>query len=176
MKDITSTSFGLLIAFLLPGVLGLLGLAFWLPVPRQLFRTFLTAQSNVGLFLLVILVSLIIGLMVAAIRGLVFEHWVCRRDRLAPTDFARLAAEARLVAFRAAVDEHYRYHQFWGGMTIVLPASYIFWISESWMGMSPESAFVSLAIVAAGEGVSIWAAIVAYKTFVVRAREILKGG
>lgn len=176
MKDITSTSFGLVMAYLLPGLVGLYGASFWLPPIRQMLRTFLTVQSNVGLFLIAILVALIIGLLVTAFRGLIFEHWFCRSDRLGSADFANLAIEAKLVAFRAAVDEHYRYHQFWGGMTVVMPIPYAGWLKESWSILNTGSLLWTLVVLVALEVLSGWAAIVAYRIFVTRAREILRKG
>jgi hypothetical protein len=38
-----------------------------------------------------------------------------------------------LQAFRAAVDEHYRYHQFWGAMSLIFPAfAYVVLSPEFW--------------------------------------------
>lgn len=175
MKDITSTSFGFIIAFLLPGLVGLYGVAFWSPPTRQILRTFLTVQSNVGLFLLAILAALIIGLLVTAFRALIFERWFHNLDHLDPADFAGLATEAKLVAFRAAIDEHYRYHQFWGGMTVVMPVSYVGWIKESWNALSAASILLTFVVFMVVEVVSAWAAVDAYQRFVARAGRILKG-
>ena len=61
MKDVTITSFGLIIAYLLPGFAGLYGLSFWSVHVSLIFSTFSTSASNIGLFLVVILASLIIG-------------------------------------------------------------------------------------------------------------------
>src|ERR1044072_4975504 len=131
MKDVTSTSFGLLIAFLLPGVAGLYVLSFWFPTVDEWLRTFLTAQSNAGLFFLVALAALTIGLQVTIIRWLLFEKWFGGADSLGATEFTALRDEQTLAAFRAAVDEHYRYHQFWGGMAVIIPAAILTAIHES---------------------------------------------
>ncbi len=64
MKDVTSTSLGLLIAYLLPGLVALYAFSLW-PGPLQSqFQVFLTAESNVGLFLLVILAAIALGLQI----------------------------------------------------------------------------------------------------------------
>jgi hypothetical protein len=172
MKDVTSTSFGLVIAFLLPGLMALYALSLFYQPLHSLFATFLQAESNVGLFLLVTLAALATGLQVAIVRALLFQHWLCRKWRLTPDDFATLAAAGRLEAFRATVDEHYRYHQFWGGMVVVMPILFIQWLfaaplfSGKWFGLLVT--FLAL------EGVTVWAAWQSYVAYVDRSRAILK--
>src|SRR5882757_4441646 len=120
--DVTSTSFGLVIAYLLPGLAGLACLPFWSQRAKSVLDTFTKTESNVGLFLLVVMVGLAIGLMIAALRWVIYELLLCRSYRLRPEDFAHLGVdEKRLEAFTAAVDAHYRYHQFWGGMSVAIP-------------------------------------------------------
>jgi hypothetical protein len=174
MKDITSTSFGLVIAFLLPGLVGFLSLIYWSKTIKDIFTTFLSAESNVGLFLLVILIALIIGLIVTVLRWLIYEHF--RSDLLDAKDFAAIGSdEIKLAAFRAAVDEHYRYHQFWGGMTIVLPLFVIGWIINNWNTANfSKIIFISLLSILL-EAVMAAAAVEAYKRYVSRARFIMKG-
>ena len=122
MKDVTSTSFGLMIAFFLPGISCIYSLNFWFPEIEQLFRKFLTAESNVGLFLLICMASIIASLQITIVRWVIFERLLCRKHILDHCYFEKLGSnENKLSAFRAAVDEHYRYHQFWGGMTLVIP-------------------------------------------------------
>ena len=137
MKDITSTSFGLVIAFLLPGLAGFYGLSLFSPSIRQALDLFLTAQANAGLFFLVVLAALTLGLLITVIRWLIFELLVFavilrRKGINIPTaSFEKLSDETKLAAFRAAVDEHYRYHQFFGGMTVVMPLIFYGWRTGS---------------------------------------------
>jgi hypothetical protein len=121
MKEVSSTSFGLVIAYLLPGFAGFFALSFWSTSVQQMFFTFVEAPSNVGRFLLVILCSLVIGLEISLVRWLLFETLICRGVGREKCDFSELALEHKLAAFRGAVDEYYRYHQFWGGMAVVIP-------------------------------------------------------
>ncbi len=81
MKDVSSTTFGLLIAFLLPGFVGLYGLTYWSRGVSRLFDSFLTAQSSAGFFLLVTLAALVLGLQATLLRWLLFERWLCRKNR-----------------------------------------------------------------------------------------------
>jgi len=136
MKDVTSTSFGLLIAFLLPGFAGFCSLSFYSYQIRNTLDKFWEANSDVGAFLLVLLLSLIIGLLVTQIRWVMFEIGLCRNVHLDLASKAELRIETKFVAFRAAVDETYRYHQFFGGMAVVMPIFYIGWVRESWLALT----------------------------------------
>lgn len=121
MKDVGSTSFGLLIAYLLPGFAGMFAIGFYAPPVTTLFSQFLAAESNVGRFLLMILCSLVVGLEISLLRWLLFERFLCRKHKREKSNYHSLRDQAILAGFRAAVDENYRYHQFWGGMAIVTP-------------------------------------------------------
>jgi hypothetical protein len=120
VKDVSSTTFGFVIAFLLPGFAGLFGISFFAPPVNQLFAQFVKAESNVGRFLLVILCSLVVGLEISGIRWVLFEELLCRKYKRDSSKYRHLADASKLSAFRAAVDEHYRYHQFWGGIRLLL--------------------------------------------------------
>jgi hypothetical protein len=121
LKDVTSTSFGLLIAFMLPGLTVLFGFAMWSDAGQKLLGTFETAPSSVGLFFLVALAALAIGLLLTPLRALVFEELLARWLPKRLTTWRGLVNEQRLTAFRAATDEFYRYHQFWGSSVFSLP-------------------------------------------------------
>ena len=125
--DVTLTTFGLVIAYLLPGLAGLYGLSFWSASVSNMFHTFLTSQSNVGLFLIVLLGSLVLGLFANGLRWLVFEVWFYRSHRFKPHLMKNLSGERRLGSYRSAIDEIYRYHQWWGGTAIMAPIGYLGW-------------------------------------------------
>jgi hypothetical protein len=176
MTDITSTSFGLIIAFLLPGLAGLVSLSFWSVSVRRLFQAFLTAEANVGLFLLVVLTALTMGLLITVVRWVLFERWLCRSYRLQPSDFAQLGQKDRLEAYRAAVDEHYRYHQFWGGMTVALLMFYAGWLYSVHPTLASLKTLTSLLAFLGLEVLTVVAATVAYRNYVTRARNIMTVG
>jgi len=89
MNDATSTSFGLLIAFLLPGLAGLYAVTFWSADASALFENFLKVHSDVGYFLFMVLAALTVGLFVAMLRSFLFEFWLCRRFKLVGADYAK---------------------------------------------------------------------------------------
>jgi hypothetical protein len=134
MPDISSTFFGFTIAFLAPGMVGLFSLKYWFASVNQAFHTILTAKANAGLFLFVILAALVLGLVVSAIRWVLFEVIL---ERLAKSWVGDPPTEdqmegkfdpAHLAALRAAVDETYRYHQLYGGLAITFPALFVGWL------------------------------------------------
>lgn len=134
MPDVSSTFFGLTIAFLAPGTVGLFSLKYWFASANQAFHTILTAKANAGLFLFVILGAIVLGLVVSAIRWVIFEVILERLGKSwvgePPTEDQMKGKfdAAHLAAFRAAVDETYRYHQLYGGLAITFPALYVGWL------------------------------------------------
>lgn len=137
MKDVTVTSFGLVIAYLLPGVTALYSLGFWFPGIHPLFQIFLTTQSNVGLFVIVVLVSLAVGLIVHGMRAVLYEYIFCKKEtRFDHSHFRKLTSVGRAEAFRSLVDEMYRYHQWWGGLSIIWPFFVYGFFSEQKVGLA----------------------------------------
>ncbi len=175
MKDITSTTFGLIIAFFLPGLSLFYSLGFWFGNINKTFNTFLTTQSNVGLFLLILAVSVILSLQITLIRWLIYEYWLCRKYSLSQSYFENLSInENKLVAFRAVIDEHYRYHQFWGSISIVLPIFTVGFIKNTISSLSCLFLIIITVLFLFMEFLTGWAAIKAYKLYNIRATKILK--
>jgi heme A synthase len=173
LKDVTSTSFGYIVAFLLPGLAALYALSLWSAKTAEILRTFLTSNSNIGLFLLVTATALGFGLLVSVFRAFLFQNWLYRGYRLQPSDFAQLSTEAKLTAYRAAIDETYRYHQFFGGITVVLPFLYLGWLlrwneTNVWLKLLSVVLFIMIEY-GIGKG-----AMVEYSTYVKRAKYILQ--
>lgn len=128
MKDITSTSFGLVIAYLLPGLAGLYGLTFWSGNLRVIRDSLLQSGTDLGLVLTIVAVALIIGLTANSIRWLVFERLLCSSVRLNAAAFANLLSEHKLAAFLAIIEETFRYHQFMGNTAVLIPFLFLSWM------------------------------------------------
>ena len=174
MKDVTSTSFGYIIAFLLPGLAALYTLGLWSETIAEILRTFLTSASNIGLFLLVTATALGLGLLVTVLRWFVFERWLCRDDSSTSADSNQLAIEGKLTAFRAATDEQYRYHQFFGGITVVLPFLYLGWLVHYWSETSVLLKLLSVLLFLIMEyGIAV-GAIHAYERYVKLTEDLLR--
>jgi hypothetical protein len=173
MKDITTTSFGLVIAYLVPGMTGLYGLALWIPDLQKMFTAFLTAESNVGLFLLVVIAALVAGLLVNGFRWIIFERW--RSDSLKAEEMAKLGKDDKiLAAYLERVDENYRHHQAYGGLGMAWPILYSGWLAHLWPSLSCCRILWSLLPALAIETVIVLTAKEALKRHTNGARELLR--
>jgi hypothetical protein len=124
MKDLTSTSIGYVMAFLLPGLVALFGISYWSDTLDHLLKLETLTSTAIGQLFFILLSALTLGLIVSSVRCLVFEKWLfqrCKRFenyRFAKNLFSSLLNEDRLSVFAALVDQHYRYHQFYGGLFV----------------------------------------------------------
>lgn len=148
---------------------------FWSRYLAEILKTFLTLESNVGLFFLVGLAALTLGLLVTLFRWVLFEKWICKEVSFKPEDFKNLKGEPNLLAFRAVVDEHYRCHQFWGGMFLVHFILYPSLIYKYWKTLELVTFLVSLIVFIAIEAMLFMGAKVAYENYLSRAKNILEG-
>ena len=128
LKDLTSTSFGYIIAFLLPGLACLYGVGLWYNQVPALLQPASNSESTLGPSLVFLLASTAAGLLVSAVRWLLYEKLLCKSKRFASDHFKKLQTPEKLSSFKAVVDEHYRYHQFFGGMSIGLLPLFVAWI------------------------------------------------
>ena len=146
MKDVTTTSFGYVIAFLLPGLFGMYGLGFWSHRVEILMRTAGTADATLGPSLIVLFAALAFGLFLSAARFFLFEKMVCRGKSLDPRVFLLLRDADRLSLFKEIADAHYRYHQFYGGCFVAAPISYLGWLTTSYNELSCVAGVASFAV------------------------------
>ncbi|MBZ5494459.1 MAG: hypothetical protein LAO76_26340 [Acidobacteriia bacterium] len=131
MKDVSATSFGYVIGFLLPGMLGLYALGFWFPEVHSLLQPATSKDATLGPSFFLLLSALTVGLLVGGIRFYVFQEWICRKHKLGHEMFKGLTGD-RLTSFKAVVDEHYRYHQFYGGCAVAMPVMFAGWMRDKW--------------------------------------------
>jgi hypothetical protein len=119
MNDSLDRSFGLVIAFLLPGFLGVVGLGLLSPTLAGWLSGASAGEPGLGAFLYVGLLSLAVGMIASAVRWLVIDtlhHWTgLKRPTL---NFSHL--QNNLAAFELAVHHNYRYYQFYANTTVSL--------------------------------------------------------
>lgn len=141
---ISSDSFGLVIAFLLPGFICLWGLSYSLPgLATWLAQSSGSSVPTVGGFFYSTLASLSLGLLISAIRWAIIDkihEWT--RVTAPNLNFTKLNEQTSLDAFQAAVEAHYRYYQYYAntliGVIIGFPM-YFFNTTErpsSWLWMA----------------------------------------
>lgn len=118
MEDVTKDNFGYIIAFIIPGFLGLWALSLISPI----INTWLTMQTSSFVVIkdvvFVILASLGLGVFESTIRWIVFEKMICCRFKQAEPDFSKL--KGNLGEFESIVENHYKYHQFYGNCFVVV--------------------------------------------------------
>ena len=132
MKELTSTSFGYLIAFLLPGILGLYGLSAWFPQVGAILQPLSKADATVGPSIVFLLVSVGMGLCVSSGRYFLIEKLLYRKRCLSQDIYPRLTAD-KLAVLKSFSEEHYRYHQFYGGCAISLLILFAGWMKQHYL-------------------------------------------
>lgn len=119
MKDVTSESFGPLIAYLLPGFVALWGASYFSETVHAWLAVSPEAAPTVGGFLYVTLGSTAAGLVVSAMRWAIIDRLYHRTGIREPRwDFTRLSAN--FEAFEGLVQNHYRYYQFYSNLLVAL--------------------------------------------------------
>ncbi len=124
MQSVSNTTFGPLVAYLVPGATVLLGLAPFSPTLRSWFGAAQSGAPSLGGFLYLTVVSLAAGMTVNAVRWALVDtlhaHTGLRPPRL---NFSRLAN--RVDAFALLIDIHYKHYQFYANMLVALAAAYV---------------------------------------------------
>jgi hypothetical protein len=132
MKDLNEDSFGLLIAFLLPGFMLLWGLSFTSSVVASWLTTYSAEHAvAVGGFLYSTLASLALGLLISAVRWLIIDTvigWLGIHGK--GLNYGKLSDEHVLAAYRAIVANHYRYYQYYSNSLIALGTAFAVYVYQ----------------------------------------------
>jgi hypothetical protein len=126
VEALSARNFGLLIAYVIPGFVILVGLS----GPSEAARVWLVGAAmdgpNLGGFLYVTLASVALGMTASAVRWAVLDsiHTLTglKRPQL---DESKL--EQYLSAFDYLVEKHFRYYQFYGNSVVALLSAYAAW-------------------------------------------------
>jgi hypothetical protein len=119
MSDSLDRTFGLVIAFLLPGFLVVLGGALVSPAVATWLSQEPAVNVGIGGFFYVILSSLAAGMVASAVRWLVVDSLLHRLGLRPPRlNFAKL--QSNLNAFELAVHHNYRHYQFYANSLVAL--------------------------------------------------------
>ena len=143
MKELTASNFGLLVAYLLPGFVGVLGIAVYSSTIRSWVASGSGSGPSVGGFLYLSLASLTAGLVISTIRWAVIDSIHHATGVHPPAwDFRRL--QERLGAFELLVESHYRYYQFYANMLVAGAVAYMGWR----LNQSPRLTTTDVAMIA----------------------------
>ena len=129
MKEITEKNFGVIIAFWLPGFLFLWGLSFSLPsVASWLATSTASGGAKVGEFLFATVASLAVGLVINAIRWAFVQELLLyglTRLRRANINYGSLTNKDVLSAFNGAIENNYRYYQYYSNAFVAIIGSVV---------------------------------------------------
>jgi len=184
MKDITTRSFGLLIAYLLPGIACFCYMSLWLRPFQDLLKNFMKSTSDIGSFLFVVLVALLLGLILNAFRWFIYEKIFLKGHSLSSDYFVTISKENRLMSIHTAIDENFRYHQFYGNLSLIGLAALITFafrllgsvrsdLKTLWYAATIAGTAILCVIV---EIVIVWTAVESFFRYVDRGTKIMKGG
>jgi hypothetical protein len=119
MDDVSGRWFGLLIAYVLPGLLTLAGLIPYSPLLQSWVNAAGHADTGLAGFLFLVTAATGVGLVLSCVRWSLLDSL---HDRLGvrrpPWNDANLTAN--LAAFDLIVEHHYRYYQFYGSVLLAL--------------------------------------------------------
>ncbi len=119
VKGVAGRQFGLIIAFLLPGFVGLWPVRHFSPVVASWFKAGVTQGSTFGGFLYITLASRAVGLVISAVRWGVIDtvhHVTCVRRP--DHDFRKL--KNNLQAVELIIENYYRFYQYYSNMFVGL--------------------------------------------------------
>jgi hypothetical protein len=119
-------TFGTVLAFVAPGFLGFVAASYHLPAARAWLEAAQRSDQSVGVFFFAALASITCGVMISGLRDLVGDPLFCAgcfvggRVELPKSGFKRLSEPDVLAAFEAAVENYYRYYQFYANSAVAL--------------------------------------------------------
>ncbi len=132
--DFTGKQFGVLIAFLLPGFIFLWIVSQSSPLIASWFANAQQESVTAAKFLFVFVASLCIGLIVSAIRCALIDSLLKLIGLKPPEDglYSALSDPEKYKAFQGAVENHYRYYQYYSNSLVaILAAILLNFISKS---------------------------------------------
>lgn len=123
MEKVSPDTFGLVIAYLIPGFVSVWGAAYHLPMLREWLAAIPGQSPTVGGFLYTTIAAIGAGVTISAVRW-AFLDTLHHATGIPPPqwDFARLTEH--LEAFESLVHDHYRFYQFYANMFVALAVFY----------------------------------------------------
>ncbi len=175
MNELGSTTFGYVIAYLLPGLVGSVGAALLSEHLGRLMSSVIQ-QQNLPLAVMGTLAAIAAGIFTSLFRALIFEEWLWRSERLTADDYSTLAEDEQTFrAYDRVVDDAYRFHQFWGGMALALPVLLAGIVSRGLNQLTTIEAIGTFGGFVALEAGAIWGARTTYKRYLIRVKQLLRG-
>ena len=117
-----SNHFGLMVAYLLPGFIGLAGIVPFAPMVAAWLQP-LDQQASLGPPVYAVLAATTVGMILSCFRWVLIDH-VHQWTGVRPPVWDDRLLEDRVDAFNYLVDNHYRYYQFFANTLIAVLVAY----------------------------------------------------
>jgi hypothetical protein len=127
MDEKISQYFGLIIAFLIPGMVGLYALSFFEPALREWFGLAASSPTTIGGFLFVILASVGMGVFLSGVRWFVCENCFSLFPSAPPLQVEDRQDERKDKAYQDIRAQHYVYYLFYANLMIALLLLFVCW-------------------------------------------------
>ena len=145
-RENTIHDFGLLISYLVPGAVVLLGLRPFSPTLQGWFATASVDAPTIGGFLYLTVASLATGMTVSAVRWAVVDHLHALTGLRPPgLDFSRLGGNVEALGL--LIEIHYRHYLFYSNMCVATAIAYTCYrlhLGSLWPLGWPDLGFVGL--------------------------------
>ncbi len=124
MNEDASSNFGILIAYLIPGAIVLLGLTPFSPLLQGWFASSPPDAPSIGGFLFLTVAALAAGMTVGAVRWAIVDSFHAWSGLPVPDfDFSKLGPNVE--AFRLLIEIHYRHYQFYANSGVATAFAYV---------------------------------------------------
>lgn len=124
MDDLSARWFGLIIAYVLPGLVFLVGLEPHSATIHAWFNAAGDTQTGLAGFFHVVAVATAAGVVIGCVRWLLIDSVHAYTGIVRPA-WNESALTTHFIAYDLIVEHHYRYYQSYAGMLLVLPLTYI---------------------------------------------------
>jgi uncharacterized membrane protein YciS (DUF1049 family) len=119
MQGTPNWQFGLLVAYVLPGFIGLAGLAPLFPTVARWLQPVGQGDLGIGPPVYAVLAAITMGMIVSCFRWLLIDR-IHALTGVPASSLNYLALEERMAAFNYWVEQNYRYHQFYANTLIAV--------------------------------------------------------
>lgn len=124
MSELSQRNFGLLVAYVLPGFVGLWGVSPFSKTVQSWITISPESRGAAAALVYVTLASLAVGMTVSALRWLLIDHFHHVTGVRPPQcDFQNLDEQAG--GFMILVESHYRYYQFYANVFVAVALAYV---------------------------------------------------
>ena len=126
-EDQLGKSFGLVIGFLVPGLIGLYAMSLHIPAFQSWFTAATVAQTTVGGFLLLIISSAGMGVFLSGVRWYVLEN-VIKKGTSTSHDIAQRRTTQTELVYQNMRRQHYDFYLFYSNTLVALVVLWASWL------------------------------------------------